>query len=122
MATVIHNTADVLSITGKNQEAKPIYEEAITMRREIHGPKHPEVAETLNNYAGALLGLNMLDAALTAYNEAIEIRKMEYGSSDRKTLLVMKNKVMALDRMKRSDEATKLREEITQLEQRKNDN
>lgn len=117
--TVIHNLADIYSIQGKNKEAKALYEEAISMRKEVLGPKHPKVAESLNNYGGALLGLDMVEAALGAYDEAIEIRKLEYGSSDRRTTLVMNNKVMTLERLKRSAEAQKLREEIKQLEQRR---
>ncbi len=119
MATVLHNLADIHSMQGQNAEARPLYEEAIALRKEVLGPQHPNVAESLNNYGGALMGLDLLDLALVAYDDAIAIRKLEYGASDPRTTLVMTNKAMALDRLKRFDEATKLRDEVKQLEERR---
>ena len=89
------------------------------MRKEVLGPQHPNVAESLNNYGAMLQGMNLMEEAVRAYDEAIEIRKLEFGASDPRTILVMSNKSMALDRLKRTDEAAKLREEIKQLELRR---
>lgn len=119
MATALHNLADVYAVTQKYKESKELYEQAIAMRKEVLGPQHPNVAESLNNYGGMLLGMNLLGEALVAFDEAIEIRKLEFGPTDQRTTLVMTNKAMCLDRMKRHEDATKLREEIKALELRR---
>ena len=36
---------------GKYDEAKPHMEEALRIRRSVHGPDHPDVATSLNNLA-----------------------------------------------------------------------
>lgn len=119
MATALSNMGDVLSIQGKNQEARGFYERAVTMRKEVLGQQHPNVAETLNNFGGCLMGLNLFEEAIRVYDEAIEIRKLEFGATDSRTILVMSNKAMALDRLKRYEDATRLRDEIKALEARR---
>jgi len=119
MATALHNMGDVYGAMQKYKESKDHYEQAIAMRKEVLGPQHPNVAESLNNYGGVLIALNLLGEALVAYDQSIEIRKFEFGATDPRTTLVMTNKAMCLDRMKRHDEATRLREEIKALELRR---
>ena len=119
MATALSNLGDVYSLMKKYPESKASYEAAIAMRKEVLGPQHPNVGESLNNYGSMLMGMNLLVEAIAAFDESIEIRKLEYGSTDNRTLLTMRNKAMALDMLKRPEDAAKLREEIKQLEARK---
>ena len=41
-------------LQGKYDEVKPLYEEAITIWKKVHGGEHPQVATGLNNLAGLL--------------------------------------------------------------------
>jgi len=118
-ATALHNMGDVYAAQAKYKESKQSYEQAIAMRRDVLGPQHPNLGESLNNYGAMLMGMNLPAEALKAYDEAIEIRKFEFGSSDTRTTATMTNKAMALDRLKRSEEATKLRDEVKALELRR---
>lgn len=119
MATALHNLGDVYAAMQKYKESKEAYEQAIAMRKEVLGPQHPNVAESLNNYGSMLIGMNLLNEALLAFDQSIEIRKLEFGATDPRTTMVMSNKAMCLDRLKRHEEATKLRDEIKSLELRR---
>lgn len=115
-ATALANLADVMAAKSDNATAKTLYEEALSMRKEVLGGQHPHVAETLNNFANLLLSMNQPADAIPMYDQAIEIRKQEFGASDATVTTTMKNKAMALDRLGKKDEAAKVREEVKALE------
>ena len=119
MATALSNFGDIYALMERYPESKAAFEQAIAMRKELLGPQHPNVAESLNNYGGMLMGMKLLVEAVAAFDEAIEIRKLEFGAADSRTLSSMRNKAMALDMLKRHEDAARLREEIKQLEARK---
>ena len=43
-----------LANQGKYDDAEPLYKRALTIREETLGPRHPDVAQSLNNLAGLL--------------------------------------------------------------------
>ena len=43
-----------LANQGKYDDAEPLYKRALTIREETLGPRHPYVAQGLNNLAGLL--------------------------------------------------------------------
>jgi tetratricopeptide (TPR) repeat protein len=118
MGTVLHELGDAYARKGEPLKAAGLYRQAVALRRDVLGDKHPNLSESLNNYGGVLLGLGRLDEALAAYDEAIAIRAREYGESSPRTRLVMSNKALCLDRMKRFEEAASLRQEIERLRAR----
>lgn len=119
-ATALHNLGDLAAAQSKHKEARVFFEKALAMRREVLGAQHPLVAETLNSLANSLLNNDETEGALPLYDEAIEIRKMEFGASDSRTITIMQNKAIALDRLKRGAEAQKLRDDVKALEARRN--
>ena len=50
----IHHYAVFLANQGKYDDAEPLYKRALTIREEVLGPDHPEVASSLNNLATLL--------------------------------------------------------------------
>lgn len=119
-ATALHNLGDLCYSQSLHKEAKAFFEKALAMRREVLGPQHPNVADTLTSYANTLFGADEFEATLPLYDEAIAIRKLEYGASDSRTTKVMGFKAMALDRLKRTVEAQQLRDDVKALEARRN--
>ena len=118
--TALSNLGDVYASQSQHTQAKAAFEQALTLRKEVLGPQHPHVAETLGNLANSLSALGLFDEALAHYDQALVIYRLEYGATDNRTTRTMANKAMALDRAKRPDEAKALREEIKRLEERRN--
>ena len=50
----LHHYAVFLSNQGKYGDAEPLYKRALTIREEVLGPRHPDVASILNNLAWLL--------------------------------------------------------------------
>ncbi|GBG25815.1 Kinesin light chain 3 [Hondaea fermentalgiana] len=55
------------------------YEEALSIRKEALGDRHPDVATTLNNIAGVYDDQGRYEEALAYYEEALLIRKKSLG-------------------------------------------
>ena len=50
----LHHYAVFLANQGKYGDAEPLYKRALTIREEVLGPRHPDVASSLNNLASLL--------------------------------------------------------------------
>ena len=50
----LHHYAVSLANQGKYDDAEPLYKRALTIREEVLGPRHPDVAPSLNNLATLL--------------------------------------------------------------------
>ena len=50
----LHHYAVSLANQGKYDDAQPLYKRALTIREEVLGPRHPDVASRLNNLASLL--------------------------------------------------------------------
>lgn len=64
---------------GKYNEAKPLYEEALSIKKNLYGIKHPNYATSLNNLAGLLVELDKYEEAEPMYSEAIDIYENSLG-------------------------------------------
>ena len=50
----LHHYAVFLANQGKYDDAEPLYKRALTIQEEELGPRHPDVASSLNNLASLL--------------------------------------------------------------------
>ena len=57
------------------RDALMAFREALTIRREVLGPKHPKVGKILNNIGCALYELEDLEGAHLAFQEALDIQR-----------------------------------------------
>ena len=55
----LHHYAVFLANQGKYDDAEPLYKRALTIREKVLGPRHPDVASSLNNLA-SLLALQVM--------------------------------------------------------------
>ena len=71
---------------GRMKEAEPLFAEALRLRREELGERHPDTITSLNNYAVALQALGRMDEAEPIYAEALRLRREVLGERHPDTL------------------------------------
>ncbi|GBG32535.1 Solute carrier family 22 member 15 [Hondaea fermentalgiana] len=79
LADILVCTAELLKSQGEYIEALHMLEEALSIRKECLGDRHPSVAQTLNNIAGVYRNQGRYEEALAYYEEALSIRKESLG-------------------------------------------
>jgi len=72
-STILYNLARLHHRTNEPDRAGELYEQALAIRRRVHGESHPIVATTLMGLADVLLEKGDLDGAETRYAEAARI-------------------------------------------------
>ncbi|KAK3233603.1 hypothetical protein CYMTET_56109, partial [Cymbomonas tetramitiformis] len=93
LAANLNNLAEVFRSQGRFKEAgpllkkaEPLYQRALSIRREKYGAQHPEVAETLTNLAGVYSSQQQFDAAVKAAQEALDINEALVGRHSKQGL------------------------------------
>jgi tetratricopeptide (TPR) repeat protein len=82
-AEVLTYKASLSDSLGELKKALPYYEEALEMRKQIHGDKnHPDIANSLNNIGYVLNSLGDSKKALLYYEKAFEMRKQIHGDKN----------------------------------------
>jgi len=71
--------AHALQLQGGYKEAKPLYEEALDIRRRTLGTDHPDVAETLNNLGAWYYSQGDYAEAKTLFKQALVIWERTLG-------------------------------------------
>ena len=78
-ALSLNNLARLLQAQGDYAAAKPLYEQALAIRKAVLGERHPDTAPSLNNLAGLLHEQGDYAAAKPLYEQALAIRKAVLG-------------------------------------------
>ena len=63
------------------EEAEPLYKQALSLRQELLGDRHPDVASSLNNLAFLRYHQNRYDEAEALLLQALEILEPVLGSN-----------------------------------------
>ena len=75
VGSALHNVG-IVNIRADNlDDAVDALEEAIRIRKDVHGPDHPKVADSLLELGIALLSQKDYEDALEIFNDALEIRE-----------------------------------------------
>ncbi len=82
------NTLGVVLLQQGKPECEPVLARALEVRRRILPPRHPDVAETLGNYAAVLKGKGDLVGAEAALREALGIYEEKLGPDAWRTAVV----------------------------------
>ena len=80
-ATSLNNLALLLEAQGDYAAAKPLYEQALAIRKAVLGERHPDTANSLNNLAVLLEAQGDYAAAKPLYEQALAIRKAVLASA-----------------------------------------
>ncbi|MCP3958051.1 MAG: tetratricopeptide repeat protein [bacterium] len=110
IAQLIDNIGAAIASQGRNDEAMPMFEQALAERRRYLGDDHPRLADSLNNIGATLLDLGESHRAEEAHREALAIREAALGPDHYRTALSLDNLARALDALGRSDEALPLQQ------------
>ncbi len=74
MATSLNNLAVLYKAQGRYAEAEPLYQRALVIWEKAPGPEHPNVAQSLENYAALLRKTGRSDEATKMEARAKAIR------------------------------------------------
>ena len=94
-------------LAGLDDQAIPLFEEAIERKRNEFGHDHAEVAVSLDELGIQYFARSMFDESLKAFEEARRIRVKEVGGSSHhpKVAMVLNNIACCKFQMKKHDEA-----------------
>jgi CHAT domain-containing protein/tetratricopeptide (TPR) repeat protein len=79
-ATRLNALMEKLYSEGKFQEAIPFEERSLALRVKVLGPRHPDVAESLNNLAGLYKAQGAYAKAEPLYIHALDIKEKALGA------------------------------------------
>ena len=91
LATSHNNVATALDALGRHGEALREYGEALELRREQLGPKHPAVATVLYNMGNTHWKAGELEPAIEAHRSALAIRENTLGPDHPRTAQSLNN-------------------------------
>ncbi len=84
MAASLNNLAGLYHTQSKYAEAEPLYQRALTIREKALGSEHPDVAQSLENYAALLRETGRSDEAarMKARAKAIQAKHAEQNPAN----------------------------------------
>lgn len=89
VAQATYSLASLLKSDGKYEEAKPLYLEALRIRKNLLGPYHPEVAQTLRSLGILFKATRYVDAAIETYKDLLDVVRHIYGTNDPEIVAVL---------------------------------
>ena len=100
-----------LEAQGRLAEAEHLHREALTAKRDLLGPRHPDVLVAAGILGSLLQDQGRLEEAEALYRETLQARRETLGDRHPVTLLSMNNLGAVLQAMGRLDEAAQLMRE-----------
>ncbi len=115
-ASMLNVVGDVHRSLGLYEEARPLLEEALQIRRDARGSNHPEVAESLHSLAAVLHRMGDYGPAEDHFQEAISIRRRTRGGDDVATARMLVDFALLRRDLGRFDEAEHLLREALEIQ------
>ena len=76
---------------GDHKKAEPLYQQALEIRRQVLGEKHPDFAQSLNNLASLYYAQRLYAKAEPLYRQALEICRKELGEKHPDLVITLNN-------------------------------
>lgn len=83
--------ATQMGTQGKCREAIPVAEEALAIRRRVHGEEHEDTATSLHNLAYLYDDMGEFSEAMTLYQQSLAIRRRVLGEEHPDTAITLNN-------------------------------
>lgn len=96
-AQMLHVIGRIYRSMGRYDEALPLLERSLALRRAYWGPEHPEVAESMNSLASLLRASGNPEAAEPLFREALAMRRKLLGETHPDVLTSMNNLALLLE-------------------------
>jgi non-specific serine/threonine protein kinase/serine/threonine-protein kinase len=114
-ARMLHTMGGVYTSAGLYEEARPLLEEALRIRRSWPDVPPIDVADTESSLAGLLVHLGQYDRVRELYQEALDIRTAELGPTDPEVARSLTSLANTLGVMGRDEEAAALHDRALQI-------
>ena len=112
----LNNLGAIYHAQGKFGLAEEAYQKALDLKVQLFGEEHFEAAPCYQNLAAVHSARAQYDKAEPLYLKAIAIKEEEYGKNSEELLTPLKNLLMLMQKMERSEDAALLEERIKQIE------
>ncbi|MBA3857299.1 MAG: hypothetical protein C0507_10370 [Cyanobacteria bacterium PR.3.49] len=112
----LNNLGAIYHAQGKFGLAEEAYQKALDLKVQLFGEEHFETAPCYQNLAAVHSARAQYEKAEPLYLKAIAIKEKEYGKNSEELLTPLKNLLMLMQKMERSQEAASLEERIKQIE------
>ena len=90
-SALINQLGRLLKAQGQLDEARPLLEEALRVRREVLGDRHPDTLGSISNLGSLLKAQGKLDKARPLYEEALQACREVLGDRHPNTLTSINN-------------------------------
>lgn len=90
-ATMLNVVGDVYRSLGLYEEARPLVESALAIRRELYGEEHPDVIESLSSLLMLQWETGELEAATTSVRRVLALRRKLLGDEHPDVALSLNN-------------------------------
>ena len=121
-ATYMATMADVYANLGRLDEAAPLLEEALRLRRQEHGAQHVEVAESLRSLAGLHFARGDYERSQRLTHDALAMRRRLLGNDHPDVAESLKDLGLLLYEQDRLEDAEPLFRESLDIGRRLGDN
>jgi tetratricopeptide (TPR) repeat protein len=111
----MHNLAVAYRAAGRLDEALPLHEQTLELKKAKLGPDHPDTLISMNGLAETYRAAGQLDRAVRLHKETLERRRVKLGPDNPDTLISMNNLALAYGAAGRLDEALPLLKQTLEL-------
>lgn len=111
IADTINNLAACLEVLGQLEEARPLYEESLQLRKIVHGEYSLKVAESMQNLATVLDSQGHLKEAEELLEKSLAIQMELAGENSPEAAVSMNNLGVLCTHLGRLDKAQRLLEQ-----------
>ncbi|MEH2302417.1 MAG: tetratricopeptide repeat protein [Nostoc sp.] len=108
VATTLNNLAELYFSTGRYDEAEPLFQQALELRKRLLKDNHPDVATSLNNLALLYRSTERYREAEPMFQQALELRKRLLGENHPHVANSLNNLALLYDSTGRYSEAEPL--------------
>jgi Tfp pilus assembly protein PilF len=118
LGITIHNMAVVSVLAGHDDEALPLFEEAVAVKSDTFGPQHPEVATSLDELGIQLFAVERYEDALAAFSQSHRILSHVHGPGHPHLSMVLNNMACCAFQMRDMEAALSTMSRAMELQQK----
>ncbi len=111
----LFNAAAIYSKQEDYDDALPLYQSCLALRRRCCGNDHPDTIKTILNTAVTHFKMNESKEAMSLYSEYYSIKLQQYGPRHPESLSALQNIAICHERLKEYDRAMSMYEECLTL-------
>jgi len=116
LAKSMNNMAALYHTQGKYTMAEDLWQKCMSLKTELYGDKHVEIAVNLHNLAVVSSARRQFEKAEAYYKQALEMRELLLGMNDKELIPILQNYALLLQKLKRESEAKQIAERVLAIQ------